>query len=275
MESTSRLDVSIIIVNYKTIELTSACINSVIRYTSGISYEIILVENGTSEFNYENTKQWVQKLQLIVSPENIGFSKANNLGIAIAKGKYILLLNSDTYLQQDAITTCFHFLEKNKQAGVVSARLIYPDGRHQSVAQRFPSIRYSLFELLRLQKLISKRLAGKILLGSFFNHKETVVADWVWGAFFMFPKQILDKLPMGKLEDSYFMYWEDVQWCIDIKKLGYKVYLLAEAEVVHIHQGSKGKKSEMMEKNEVLFLSKNYKPLRIKIIKKIAQWLRR
>lgn len=275
MEASPALDVSIVIINYKTIELTTACIHSVIEHTKGVHYEIILIENGTNEFNHENTKQWSDKLQLIISPENIGFSKANNLGIAQAKAKYILLLNSDTYLQQDAITATYQFLEKNKQVGVVSPRLVYPDGRHQSVAQRFPSVRYGLFELLRIQKLIPKRLAGKILLGSFFNHQETVAVDWVWGAFFMFPKSILNQLPMGKLDDSYFMYWEDVQWCWDIARLGYKIYFFADAELVHIHQGSKGQKNELMKRNGVVFLTKNYRPITIKLINIITHWLKR
>lgn len=269
------MDVSIIIINYKTFELSSQCIDSVIKFTKGVSFEIILVENGTDEFTNENTSHWGNQVKLIVSKENLGFAGGNNLGINNAQGKYILLLNSDTYLIEDSISKSFAFLESQPQVGVVSAKLIYPDGRHQSVAQRFPSLKYGLIELFRIQKCYSRQKAGKILLGSFFDHNETTEVDWVWGAFFMFPRHLLTQLPKHKLDDTYFMYWEDVQWCIDIKKLGYKIFFLADTQVVHIHEGSKGNKNEMMEKNGLLFFQKNYTFLEALAIKKINKWLER
>ena len=252
------MDVSVIIINYKTFALTSQCVDSILKFTKGVSLEIILVENGTSEFTIEDISHWGDSVKLIVSEKNLGFAGGNNLGISSATGKYILLLNSDTYLMEDSISKSFIFLEKNPKIGVVSAKLVYPNGQHQSVAQRFPSVKYSLIELLRVQKLIGKKNAGKVLLGSFFDHNETVEVDWVWGAFFMFPKVILSQLPNQHLDESYFMYWEDIQWCKDIKKLGYKIFFFAETQVVHIHEGSKGNKNEMMERNSALFFEKNY-----------------
>lgn len=269
------MDVSIIIINYKTFALTSQCIDSILKFTKGVAFEIILVENGTDEFTIENTSQWGNSVKLIVSKKNLGFAGGNNLGISIAEGKYILLLNSDTYLIEDSIAKAFLFLENMPKAGVVSAKLIYPDGRHQSVAQRFPSVIYSLIELFRIQKFFSRQKAGKILLGSFFDHNETTEVDWVWGAFFMFPRHLLTQLSGEKLDDTFFMYWEDVQWCKDIKKLGYKIFFLAETQVVHIHEGSKGKKNEMMEKNGLLFFQKNYSFLEALTIRKISKWLER
>lgn len=269
-----RVDVSIIIINYNTIRLTTDCINSVIAHTKGVNYEIILIENGTHQFNEENTQVWKNNnFKLIISDSNLGFSGANNLGIEYAKGDYILLLNSDTYLEEDAISKTVQFIRTDNKVGVVSARLVYPDGRHQSVAQRFPSIKYSLIELFRLQKLIPRKLAAHILLGSFFRHDETVEADWVWGAFFMFPKKLIAQLPEKKLDETYFMYWEDVQWCWDVKKLGYKIYFFADAQVIHIHEGSKANKMEMIEKNEALFFSRNYSRLHYKAIKLVNKCL--
>lgn len=261
------MDVSIIIINYKTFLLTQQCIDSILHHTKGVTFEIILVENGTDEFNQENTARWGNKVNLIESKDNLGFAGGNNLGIKFAKGKYILLLNSDTYLTEDSVSKSFHFMQEQPGVGALTARLIYPDGRPQSVAQRFPSIKYSLIELLRIQKLLSRRKAGKMLLGSFFEHNETTEADWIWGAFFMMKSEIIPKLPNGKLDDSYFMYWEDVQWCMDIKKLGYRVFFFADTTVVHIQEGSSGKKNDMMEKNKVVFFKKNYSYFETGIIK--------
>lgn len=263
------MDVSIIIINYKTFELTNNCIDSIFRYCSSVNYEIILVENGTAEFNQQNVSHWGDKVKLVVSQENLGFAGGNNLGIKQANGKYILLLNSDTYLIDDAIFPTFQYLEKHNEVGVVSAKLIYPDGRPQSAAQRFPSIQYKIIELLRLQKMMSKRAAGKLLLGSFFDYDETVAVDWVWGAYFMFPKRILLQLPNQQLDDTYFMYFEDMQWCMDIRKLGYQIHYFAEAKVVHLLGGSSGKKNEMMEQNGDIFMKRNYSFMERLLIKAI------
>lgn len=267
------MDVSIIIINYKTFFLTKQCIESILRLTQGVSFEIILVENGTQEFNKENTAQWGDKVILVESNDNLGFAGGNNLGINYAKGKCILLLNSDTYLTEDSVSKSFYFMQEHPRVGALTARLIYPDGRHQSVAQRFPSIKYNLIELLRIQKFLSKRKAGKMLLGSFFEHNETIEVDWIWGAFFMMKSEIITQLPEAKLDDSYFMYWEDVQWCMDIKKLGYQVFFFAGTTVVHIQEGSSGKKNDMMEQNKDVFFQKNYSNMQAKIIKLLNKCL--
>jgi GT2 family glycosyltransferase len=260
------MDVSIIIINYKTFQLTCQCIESVLHYTKGLRFEIVLVENGTAEFNKENTKHWGEQVKLICSDDNLGFAGGNNLGIKHAVGEYILLLNSDTYLVEDSISQSVQYLSQHPEIGVISAKLIYPDGRHQSVAQRFPSIKYSLIELFRLQKLMSRAKAGQLLLGSFFAHDEIVEADWVWGAFFLTRKLIIEQLPQQRLNEDYFMYWEDVQWCMDIKRLGYRIFYYPDTKLVHIHEGSKGDKNELMEKNKKLFFKNNYSSVEIKII---------
>lgn len=269
-----QVDVSIIIVNYKTFHLTKDCIDSVLRFTNGIQYEIILVENGSGDFNETHLKLWnANNIKIIVSPENLGFAKGNNLGIESAAGKYILLLNSDTYLTNNAIKTTFDFAESKSNFGVLSARLIFPDGRHQSVAQRFPCAKYLLIELFRLQKLMTKKAAGKCLLGAFFDHRENTTADWVWGAYFLFPKEVLTRLPLGKLDDTYFMYFEDMQWCMDIKKLGLDIHFCAEAEVVHIMGGSSASKTKLMEQYEPVFLNRNYSKWHVALIYKLRKML--
>lgn len=268
------MDVSIIIINYNTTELTLQCLESIYRYTTGIAFEVILVDNASSE-DPAVFRQRYPDLQLLASKENLGFAGGNNLGIRHAAGKYILLLNSDTYLKDNAILTVYNYMASRPQAGVVSARLVFPDGRHQSAAQRFPSVKYQLIELLRLQKLLSRKAVGRLLLGAFFDHKENVRADWVWGTFFMFRKDILTQLPGQQLDDTYFMYYEDMQWCMDISKLGYEIHFCADAEVVHVMGGSSGNKNKMMEDNGVLFMKRNFTPLQIKWIAQLDQWLRK
>ncbi|RYY21785.1 MAG: glycosyltransferase family 2 protein [Chitinophagaceae bacterium] len=267
------MDVSIVIINYKTYRLTCDCIESVLAFTKDLAYEIILVENGSDEFKENQTYPWGEKVRIVISRENLGFAGGNNLGIKYTRGKYILLLNSDTYLKDNAIKNAFHYIERHQNTGVVSAKLVFPDGRHQSVAQRFPSVKYKLFELLRLQKLLPAGVAGKLLLGAFFDHKTNTSADWVWGAFFMFRSEILKMLPEEKLDDTYFMYFEDMQWCMDIRNLGYEIHYCAEAEVVHIMGGSSANKNALMLKNEQVFMNKNYSAAEMWMIEKLDKML--
>ncbi len=268
------MDVSIIIINYNTFELTRNCISSVIASTSGLNYEIIVVDNASSEKDISLLLHQFPLISIIKSQSNLGFAKGNNLGIKEANGNYVVLLNSDTILIENTFLKLFTYMESNSQPGVVSPKLIFPDGRHQSVAQRFPSIKYSLIEFLRIQKLLPSRNAGRLLLGAFFSHKETVKADWVWGTCFMFRKSILSQLPEKKLDETFFMYYEDMQWCMDIGQLGYEIHFFADSEVVHLMGGSSGQKNGMMEENGNIFLCKNYPGWQINLIKRLNAWLK-
>jgi GT2 family glycosyltransferase len=251
------LFLSIIIVNYNTFKLTTQCIQSIFGHTNNVQFEIILVDNGSSECNPNLFIQQFPEIQLIKSIENLGFSKGNNLGIKQSKGDFILLLNSDTKLKNNAIKTILDYLLSHPKAGVVSSKLIFPDGKHQSACQRFPSIRFQLFELLRLQKLF-KGVSGKILLGAFFDHNTNIEVDWVWGTCFLFRREILKRMPGGRLNEEFFMYSEDMQWCMDIKRQGYQIHYCADAEVIHYMGGSSGNKSELMKRNNALFLRNNF-----------------
>lgn len=268
------MELSIIIINYNTYALTKKCIETVYEFTKGVEFEIILVDNASVECDAQIFKTLFPNIQLIKNKENVGFAKGNNIGIEKANGEYILLLNSDIELVENSIYTGLEFLKNNPKTGVVSPMLTYPDGRIQSVGQRFPSVKYQLFELFRIQKLLPKATTGKILLGAFFNYKVSTQVDWVWGAFFLTRKEIIQKLPEQKLDDKFFMYYEDMQWCLDIQRLGYEIYYVAETKAIHHMGGSSGKKNEMMEKNGELFLKQNYSATEIKCIKLLQNLLK-
>lgn len=250
------IDVSIVIINYNTFQLACSCIKSVLEKTRGIRPEIILIDNGSSERDPEDFKKLFPEIILIKSPGNVGFARGNNLGIQRARGKYVLLLNSDTVLKNNAVTICKNFLEDNSNVAVAASRLEYPDGCIQHSCQRFPSVPALLFELFRLQKLFP--LIKKKLFGPFFDYRSVAYPDWVWGTFFMFRKDLLDKLPGQKLSDDFFMYVEDMQWCREFKRIGYKTVFLPSAHVVHFMGGSGGQKSVLMRQNLDAFMISYY-----------------
>ena len=232
------MQVSVIIINYNTHALTSACIKSVFEKTKQVSFEIILVDNGSTECDASVFKNTFPSIRLICSTENLGFAGGNNVGIEHATGEYILLLNSDTELVNDAISIAVEFLNNNPQAGVVSGQLIYPDGRQQSVTGRFPSLK-NLIELFRIDRFESAVSKQARIHSDLWDYSKPADTDWVWGAFFMFPANILIRFPDGKLQEDFFMYFEDVLWCYYIKKvLGLKVMYIPEPLIIHHLSGS-------------------------------------
>lgn len=269
------MDVSVIIVNFSTYKITVNCINSVRRYTHNISYEIILVDNKSGESEPEPFEILFPSVKVIRLMENVGYAKGVNVGIKAATGAYLLLLNSDTILKENSIKITHDYLLKHPEAGAVSACLVFPEGTLQSVAQRFPSIRYQIVELFRLQKFLPQHIGGKLLLGSFFNHQSNAKVDWVWGTYFMFPRNILLQLKGNKLDDNFFMYMEDMQWCKDIKSIGYEIHFCAETEVIHLMGGSSGPKQILIKENYEIFLGRHYSPVHVFLINQLNKFLSR
>lgn len=255
----STLDISIVILNYNTFDLTVQCVKSVLEKTSGVSYEVIVVDNASPEGRADDFKKEFPEIVLIKSEKNMGFAKGNNLGVAAARGQFILLLNSDTLLRSNVAETLRNFLVAQQHVAAVSARLEYPDGNVQHCCQRFPSVKYRLFELFRLQKVF-RNSGGRILMGSFFDHKSIAYPDWIWGTCFMFRKDLLKQLPGEKLADEFFMYGEDMQWCMEFRKRGYSIAFESAAVVVHLMGKSAGAKNELMNKNRQSFMNLYYSP---------------
>jgi GT2 family glycosyltransferase len=264
--STTPPDISIIIINYNTFELTSACIGSLYQKIEDVSFEIIVVDNASAERIPDEFKALFPEIILIKSPVNVGFARGNNLGIAKAIGKYILLLNSDTTLINDAVSIVHHYLIREPQVGVATCRLEYPDGSVQNNCQRFPKAGPKIFELLRLQKIFPRHFSEEILLGPFFSYDRVIFPDWVWGTFFMFKKDLLHKLPDQKLADDFFMYVEDIEWCYQFHIIGHKIAFLPQGRIVHYMGRSGGQKQMSMRVNMELFYKKYYSAIHVWVI---------
>jgi GT2 family glycosyltransferase len=257
------MQLSIIIINYNTFTLTCNCIASVQEKLVDVEYEIILVDNASKECDPNLFKERFPFIELVASPVNTGFAGGNNIGVRHAKGEYILLLNSDTELINNAPRICLDHLIQNKEVGMVTCQLIYPDGRIQANCRRFRTITWELLQVIPLYKLLPKAKREALMLHTYFDHKSFANCDWVWGAFMLFPKSIIQQLPERKLPEDFFMYCEDVLWCWNFKQLGYKIHFLPEAKVMHIHKGSTSKDKWVATrktsiKNHAQFMKKFY-----------------
>jgi GT2 family glycosyltransferase len=228
------MDLSIVIVNYNTKKLIVQCIESIIKTKGNLEFEIIVVDNASSDGSFqelENLQKKLSNLRLIENKRNLGFAKANNIGIKTSKGKYILLLNSDTKVKRGSLQKLVGFAKKTQDAGVVAPRLYNPNNSIQASCFNFPDI----------QKAIAQYWLGKKgLLDKFYPKSEKpVCVDAVVGAAFLITPHARKRV--GLLDERYFMYFEDIDYCRKVWRAGLKVYYLPQAGVIH-HHGQSGKK---------------------------------
>ncbi len=235
------MQLSIIIINYNTFKLTCNCIQSIYDKLVEVDYEIVLVDNASVECDPKLFKDKFPSINLVVSSTNTGFTGGNNLGVTNAKGDFLLLLNSDIELINNAPKICLDHLIKHKDVGMTTCQLLYPDGKIQYNCRRFRTISWELLEVFPFYKLLVKPKREALMLHHYFDHQTEMDCDWVWGAFMLFPKTIIHQLPKQKLSDDFFMYCEDTLWCWDFKQLGYKIHFLPQAKVMHVHKGSVSK----------------------------------
>lgn len=270
------VEVSIIILNYNTYDMTCECIEKVMLHTKNVkSYEVIIVDNASKECSALLFKDRYPDIKLVSLQDNVGFSRGNNEGIKVAQGNKLLLLNSDAFLLNDAISICAKALDENSDVGVVSCKLENEDGSPQYSCQRFPAVKVLLFELFRLQKFLSNRYSQGVLLGSFFTYDRNTFVDWTWGTFFMLKKELLNEFPDHKLHDDFFMYGEDLYWCKYISNLGKKILFVSEGRIRHLMGASSGPKSQMMLENEKVFMRDFYSGLSrffIKIVSRVLNF---
>jgi GT2 family glycosyltransferase len=233
------MTLSIIIINYNSFVITANCIRSVIEFTKGINYEIILVDNASTERDAGDFLKEFPQIKLIKSEVNGGFAQGNNLGIAQAKGEYILLLNSDTIFTENSAAKAIEYLQKLHPLAIVGCRMVFPDRKVQYTARRFRSVGWELLDLFRfIPYLMSYPKRSLLMLGKYFRHDENIACDWLNGAFLLFPRKLVEQMPGKKLDDRFFMYGEDQLWCEQAKLLGYARLFNAGTTIIHLNSGS-------------------------------------
>jgi GT2 family glycosyltransferase len=218
--------ISVIIVNFNTKDLIVDCVNS-IKKDGPKDAEIIVVDNNSTDGSVEAIKK-LSGIKTIFNDSNTGFSKANNQGIKIATGKYILLLNSDTFLTKGSLEDLMKFADEHPDAGVVGPRLLNLDKSLQDSCFRFPTIKNAILQYWFGKKgLFDKYVPG--------IDKPYEVDAIVGAAFLMTPKAVKE---LGGLDEKYFFYFEDMDYCRKVHKIGLKVYYYPKPKIVHYHGAS-------------------------------------
>lgn len=221
-------DVSVIIVNYNTREMTSECIDSVFKKTTGVFFEVILVDNASTD----DSKEFFEKdgrIKYIYNEENLGFGKANNKGIEIASGRNVFFLNSDTILVNNAIKILSDYLDKNKDAGICGGNLYDMEMNPiHSYQMYYPSIKEELNELLNcIPTAIIKSDRSQ-----FNNTGKPKEVAYITGADLMIKKNLVDEY--GGFNPIFFMYFEETELCYRIKSAGYQIVSVPEAKIIHL-----------------------------------------
>ncbi len=223
------MDLSVILLNYNTKELTRKCLQSVFASKTSYQFEVILADNGSKDGSVEMIRSEFSQVKVIENKANLGFSKGNNVAIRQATGKYVLLLNTDTVVKPDAIDASIKYLDEHPNVGILGAKVLLPDGRlDQACRRNFPNPWNSFLRLFGLKKFSNYNINAPI--------DQEMEVDAVMGAYLMIRKSVIDKI--GLLDEDYFMYGEDLDWCWQTKQSGYKVMYYPKAEIIHYKYGS-------------------------------------
>lgn len=253
------IDLSIIILSFNTKELLDSCLASIFGSNPKLTYEIIVVDNASSDGIIEHVEKKYPQISLIKSNKNLGYSAGNNLGVKKAQGKYLLFLNSDTEAVGQALDVMVECLNRQKKIAILGPKLIFADGAIQRSAGSFYSLKNTILMLFGLQRL-------GFLKSSPDKFK---VVDWVSGACLMISKNAFTTL--GGFDDQLFMYMEEMEFCYRAKQKGMLTGFCPEAVVIHNELGSakKGKSEAILNiyKGLLYFFHKYFSQKDIKILK--------
>jgi GT2 family glycosyltransferase len=237
------MQLSIIIVNYNVKYFLEQCLHSVQHAVSGLETEIYVVDNDSVDGSVKMVKEKFPEVHLIENKDNKGFSTANNQAIRKSKGEYVLLLNPDTIVEDDTLRKVVEFMDLHPDAGGLGVKMLDGKGKFLPESKRglpYPSVAF--FKVFGLSSLFPKsKLFGAYHLG-YLDKDKTHVVDVLAGAFMLLRKKVLDKI--GLLDESFFMYGEDIDLSYRITKAGYRNYYYADTRIIH-YKGESTKKGSL------------------------------
>ncbi|MBW2056322.1 MAG: glycosyltransferase family 2 protein [Deltaproteobacteria bacterium] len=228
------MELSVIIVNWNTRDLVLECLRSLYRDTSGLSTEVLVVDNGSCDGSAESIRAAFPGVILIENSRNLGFARAGNQGLARSRGRYILFLNTDGLVQEGAVRLLLDFMEATPRAAIVGPQLLNPDGSKQNSFDNFPTLiseglNKSLLRLLFPARYPSKRL----------SFSSPVEVESAIGACLMVRRDAIDDV--GPMDEDYFFFMEETDWCFRMRQRGWKVYLVPQARVIHLQGRTAGR----------------------------------
>ena len=238
-------DLTAIVVSWNVCDLLRRCLHSLIESVEatgpdrehGLDLEIIVVDNNSTDGSSEMVRAEFPQVRLVANDENRGFTAANNQGLAASHGRFLLLLNPDTQVVGDALRTMVRFAEAHPQIGVLGPQLLYPDGRLQPSRRRFPTFATALVESTIVQEWWhDNRILRHYYMADVpaADSDQVQQVDWLVGACLLVRREAYEQV--GGLDEGFFMYSEELDWCRRIKEAGWEIVYFPEATVIH-HEG--------------------------------------
>jgi hypothetical protein len=259
------MELSIIIVNWNTCNLLAQCLASVFDNRPTSSFEVWVVDNASSDGSSLMVQDRFPQVHLIENKENVGFARANNQAIQMSQGRYILLLNSDTIVHPNALEHLVQFIDQRAQVGIVGAQLLNEDGTLQPSWGKFPTV---------WSELIGKNVRE----WHPYSTQNGILAyevDWVGGACLLICRAAIEQV--GLLDESFFMYSEEMDWCFRVKKLGWAVCYYPAAQIIHLggqssRQANARMKAELY-RSKLMFFDKHYDSFEVVLLGWLLQIL--
>ena len=230
------IDLSVIIVNWNTRDLLVRCLNSITQVTQRMKAEVFVVDNRSSDESGRTVKERFSQVILIENETNLGFAGANNQALRRSKGNYLLLLNPDTQVKEEPIQKLISLMEAHPDVGITGVQFLNSDGSKQNSIANFPSLATELLNKSLLRWLSPGKFPGKEK-----DYPEPIEVDSVIGACMMVRREALDQV--GLLDEDYFLFLEETDWCYRMKRAGWKIYHVPDAEVYHF-QGKSAEKEK-------------------------------
>jgi GT2 family glycosyltransferase len=257
------MDLSIIIVSWNVRDLLEKCLSSIFNNVHNINYacpagakricgEVFVVDNASADHTAEMVLQKFPQVNLIRSAKNLGFAGGNNLAIREAKGKYILLLNPDTEILDGAAEKMIEFMETRPDAGISGCQILNPDKTLQPSVRRFPNIIDQLLIFLKFTHFLPNIGPLKRYFAADFDYTRPSEVDQIMGAFFMVRREVFDKI--GLLDEKFYLWFEEVDFCRRAKNSGYKIMYNPGAQIIH-YGGESFKQRMTLTKQWIFFKS--------------------
>lgn len=280
------MDVSIIIVNYNTKDLLRNAINSIKNTVKDLEYEIIVSDNCSKDGSIEMLEREFSEVILIKNKINGGFAYANNKGIEIVRGKYVFLLNSDTIVLENSIQNMFNYMNEHEEIGILGPKLLNSDLTDQTSVFSYPTLFKEFASIFELKKLLNNKMLKKMILKfadkalpndvnqymkNFKDNKVIEQVEVLVGAAMFIRKEVIDVI--GGLDESYFMYYEEIDYCLNSTKHGWPCVFYPNSEIIHLIGQSSKKVSEITfkarYKSMIYYFEKNHGKFKKFIVKRI------
>jgi hypothetical protein len=224
-------DISVIIVSWNAKEHLRNCLNSLNNAKGRYKQEVIVVDNASTDNSVELVEQQFTEVKIIKNNDNLGFAKANNIGIRVSTGRYVCLINSDVIVLDDCIDKLMECMDKNQLVGMAGPRILNPDHTLQFSCFHFPGIKNNLSQAIGLNKLFPKSPFFSEQTMKYWPHDCVQKVDVLNGCFWMVRRKAMDEV--GLLDEDFFFYGEDIDWCKRFNDAGWEVRFYPAAEAIH------------------------------------------